>query len=60
MANFDFLDFPIEASTIDIPNYTWFDNYLNNRTIVFNDEICENIVEKVILPLKKFEKDESN
>ena len=60
MANFDFLDFPIEASTIDIPNYTWFDNYLNNRTIIFNDEICENIVEKVILPLKKFEKDDSN
>ena len=60
MANFDFLEFPIEASSIDIPNYTWFDNYLNNRTIIFNDEICENIVEKVILPLKKFEKDESN
>lgn len=56
----DFLDIPMELSNLDPISYTWFDNYLNNRTIVFNDEVGDSIVETVILPLKKFERDNSN
>lgn len=33
----------------------WFNEGLESRTIVINDEITSNVVEQVILPLKKFE-----
>ncbi len=56
----DFLDIPMELSNLDPVSYSWFDNYLNNRTIVFNEEVGDSIVETVMLPLKKFEKDDSN
>lgn len=40
--------------------YQYFNHYKNHRTIVFNRGIDDNIVEMVILPLKEFEKDDSN
>lgn len=55
----DFLAIPTEYSGLDPITYQYFDNLLNKRTIVFNDEVSENILENVILPLQKFEKDDS-
>lgn len=39
--------------------YQYYNQLLNYRTIVFNKEIMEDIVETVYLPLKEFEEDDS-
>lgn len=57
--DFEFLTVPEKYSGLDPISYQYFDKLLNQRTIVFNDEVCENILENVILPLQKFEKDEN-
>ena len=40
--------------------YQYFNQLLNHRTIIFNCDVSEEIVEKVYLPLREFEKDDSN
>ena len=40
--------------------YQYFNQLMNQRTIVLNDEIDGCLVETVILPLKDFEEDDSN
>lgn len=56
-ADLSFIDFPLEVSQLDIINFTYFDQLLNNRTIVFNEEVGDSVVHSVYLPLKKFEED---
>lgn len=40
--------------------YQYFHQLLDNRTIILNDYVCDETVEKVYLPLREFELDESN
>lgn len=42
----------------DVINYQYFEN-LQNRTVLFNDECSEDIIELVAIPLLKFDKDDS-
>lgn len=46
-------------SEINLFNYQYFNSLMNNRTILFNGDITDTIVEKVYLPLKNFEEDDS-
>ena len=43
----------------DAVGYQYFNQLLNHRTIVFNDSVGESVVEKVFIPLRDFEKDDS-
>ena len=44
-------------TSLDICDYQYFHQLLHNRTILFNQEIDETIIESVYLPLKDFEND---
>lgn len=59
MEALEFLAIPEKFSGLDIPTYQYFNQLLNNRTVVFNSEVDENIIEAVYLPLKDFEDDDS-
>ena len=48
-----------DTSSIDPASYQYFTKLLNERTIIYNKEIDEDVVERVILPLLDFEKDSS-
>ena len=48
------------CSSIDPVTYQYFHQLLNNRTIVFNKDVEENLIETVYLPLKEFEEDSSD
>ena len=50
----------LDTSSIDPATYQYFDKLLNERTIIFNQEVDEKIVERVAIPLLDFEKDNSN
>lgn len=50
----------VEDSGLDPVRYQYFHQLNDNRTIVFNTSVDESIVENVILPLKDFEKDDSD
>ena len=56
------LDFDIESlfdnGTFDPVSYQYFHQLFDCRTVMFNDGIDENIVEKVYLPLREFENDD--
>lgn len=56
----DFLEVPIELSQLDVKNYAYFDQLLNHRTIIINNEVSEDVIEQVYLPLRNFENDESD
>ena len=43
----------------DPATYQYFNQLLNHRTIIFNCDVQEDIVEKVYVPLRDFEKDDS-
>lgn len=60
MSDLEFLGFANEVSTLDPVMYQYFNQLLNNRTIVLNAEIDESILETVVLPLKDFEKQNSD
>lgn len=49
----------LEQVGFDVKDYQYFNQLLNNRTILFNTVIDEDIVEKIYLPLKEFEEDSS-
>lgn len=57
--DFEFLELPMKMSSLDPIQYQYFKQLLQNRTIVFNTDIDENIIETVYLPLKDFEEDDS-
>ena len=59
MSNIEFLGFAESVSGLDICQYQYFNNLLNRRTIVLNDEIGQDFLETVVLPLKEFEEDDS-
>ena len=40
--------------------YQYFHQLIDNRTVLFNADVDENIVESVYLPLREFEQDESS
>ena len=60
MSGFDFLAIPEKYSSVDAIEYQYFHQMLDNRTIIFNSEISEDIVETLYLPLRDFENDNSD
>lgn len=48
-----------DNTTFDPVSYQYFHQLIDNRTIIFNCGIEEDVVEKVFLPLRDFEKDSS-
>lgn len=45
---------------LDISTYQYYHQLFDNRTIIFNDEVSEDIIEKAWLPLREFEEDYSD
>lgn len=60
MEQTDFLEVPIQLSSLNPVTYQYFNNLLKRRTILLNEEIDENILETVIMPLREFEQDGTN
>ena len=60
MSGFEFLAIPEKYSSVDIIEYQYFHQLLENRTIIFNSEIGEDIIETFYLPLREFENDSSD
>ena len=60
MEGFEFLALPEKYSSVDIVSYQYFHQLLEKRTIVFNSEISEDIIETFYLPLREFEQDDSD
>lgn len=56
--DFDFFAMP-ETSGYDPVNYQYFNQLINHRTVIFNTDIDEEIIERVYLPLRDFENDSS-
>lgn len=59
MGDLDFLSLVQETEGLNPVDYQYFHQLLERRTIVFNQEIAENLIESVYLPLKEFEEDDS-
>lgn len=49
----------LNSDQVDIALYQYLKNLKDRRTIVFNDDVTELILEKVYLPLREFELDDS-
>lgn len=60
MNDFEFLEFVETSSQLNPVSYQYFNNLLRHRTIILNNDIDENILETVVMPLKEFEKDSSS
>lgn len=60
MDEFDFLPFVQQASNLDPVGYQYFYQLLKKRTVIFNADVDESIIETVYLPLKNFEEDDSS
>ena len=60
MENFEFLALPEKFSGLDAVSYQYFNQLLNNRTVVFNSDVDENVIEAVYLPLRDFENDNND
>ena len=58
MESLDFLSALTETGLNPV-DYQYFHQLFDNRTVIFNQEIQENIVECVYLPLRDFERDGS-
>lgn len=59
MGELDFLSIVEKTDGLNVVNYQYFHQLLQRRTIILNQEIDENLIESVYLPLKEFEEDES-
>ncbi len=46
-------------NSIDPVSYQYFHQLFDKRTIIFNQDVSENLIETVFLPLKEFEEDSS-
>ena len=57
--DFDILEVPLQTN-INPVDYQYFHQLMDNRTIIFNTEANEEIIERVYLPLKDFEEDSIN
>ena len=61
MKDIEICDSELLVSTgLDPCSYQYFNNLWNHRTIIFNSIVDETIVESVIVPLIRFEEDDSN
>lgn len=49
----------LQQGGFNIVDYQYFNQLFNHRTIIFNRDITEDIVETIYLPLKEFEEDDS-
>ena len=49
----------LQTSGFDPAIYQYFNQLLNHRTIIFNCDVQEDIIEKIYIPLRDFELDES-
>ena len=49
----------LQTSGFDPSLYQYFNQLINHRTIVFNCDVQEDLIEKVFIPLREFEEDES-
>lgn len=49
----------VEKYGFDPETYQYFHQLFDNRTILFNDDVAQDVVEKVYLPLRDFERDSS-
>ena len=49
----------LQTSGFDPALYQYFNQLLNHRTIIFNCDVQEDIIEKIYIPLRDFELDES-
>ena len=49
----------VEPVGLDPANYQYFNQLINHRTVLFNCEVREDIIERVYIPLRDFEKDDS-
>lgn len=47
----------LSGGGLSIEEYQYVNQLVNHRTIILNEEVSENIIEKVFLPLKEFEDD---
>ena len=50
----------VEKYGFDISTYQYFHNLFDKRTIILNDYVCDETVERVFLPLREFELDDSD
>lgn len=50
----------VSGKSLDPSTFQYYNQLFNKRTIIFNDEVAEDIIEKVYLPLREFEDDYSN
>lgn len=48
----------LEQGGLNVIDYQYFNQLFNHRTVIFNKDINEDIVESVFLPLKDFEEDD--
>jgi len=58
MDELDFLGM-LDNTSISVETYQYFHQLFHNRTIVFNNAVDEDIIEKYYLPLLDFENDDS-
>ena len=56
----DIIDSMVGAKGPDPILYQYFHQLLDKRTVIFNREVNEDVIEMVYLPLKEFEDDESD
>ena len=48
-----------DTANLNPSNYQYFHQLFDKRTIIFNQDVSENLIETVYLPLKEFEEDSS-
>lgn len=49
----------VDKFGLDAVTYQYFNQLFNHRTIVFNDDVSDDVVERIFIPLKNFEEDNS-
>ena len=49
----------MQTYDFDATTFQYFNQLLNHRTIIFNEDVNEQIIEKVFIPLRQFENDDS-
>lgn len=57
--DFDELLNTMQNYGFDPSTYQYFNQLLNHRTIIFNSDVQEDIIEKIFIPLREFELDDS-
>ena len=50
----------VERYGFDPITYQYFNQLFNHRTIIFNDDVSEDVIERIYIPLKNFEEDSIN